>query len=219
MLSLLGYVKKDEGILPITDEDKKQIEETAKRESNKGQRVILITKKNIEKDSISQDDESDLIFLGFACFMDTPKKSAKKAIEAIKKYSIQVKILTGDSDASTLAVCEKTGIEDVRMISSSELSKLSEEAFRKAVEEYNIFTRLSPDDKYHIVKALKENKHTVGFMGDGINDAPALHMADVGISFKDATDIAKETSDVIMLKNDLSVLKDGIVEGRKSYIN
>lgn len=219
MLSLLGYVKKDEGILPITDEDKKQIEETAKRESNKGQRVILITKKNIEKDSISQDDESDLIFLGLACFMDTPKKSAKKAIEAIKKYSIQVKILTGDSDASTLAVCEKTGIEDVRMISSSELSKLSEEEFRKAVEEYNIFTRLSPDDKYHIVKALKENKHTVGFMGDGINDAPALHMADVGISFKDATDIAKETSDVIMLKNDLSVLKDGIVEGRKSYIN
>lgn len=219
MLSLISHVQKKEGILPITDDDKKQIEEMAKRESNKGQRVILVAKKNLEKDFISQNDESDLLFLGFACFMDTPKKSAKKAIDAIRKYSIQVKILTGDSDASTLAVCEKTGIEDVRIISSVELNKLSDEEFRKVVEEYNIFTRLSPDDKYHIVKALKENKHTVSFMGDGINDAPALHMADVGISFRDATDIAKETSDVIMLQNNLSVLKDGIVEGRKSYIN
>lgn len=219
MLSLISYVQKKEGILPITDDDKKEIEEVAKRESNKGQRIILVAKKNLEKDSISQNDESGLLFLGFACFMDTPKKSAKKAIDVIKKYSIQVKILTGDSEASTLAVCEKTGIENVRIISSDQLNNLSDEEFRKAVEEYNIFTRLTPDDKYRIVKALKENKHTVGFMGDGINDAPALHMADVGISFKDATDIAKETSDIIMLQNDLSVLKDGIVEGRKSYIN
>lgn len=219
MLDIISYVKADGKIRAITEEDKKRIEAIADEESRKGKRTIILATKDIEKNEISVLDESDMTFIGFLSFEDTPKKRAKKAIEDLKEYGVTTKILTGDTLSSSLAVCRSLNIKDVNYISGNEMTSMSEEDLKKAVETHNLFVKLTPNDKERIVKALRENGHIVGFMGDGINDAPALKEADIGISFKDATDIAKGAADIIMLQNDLSVLKDGIIEGRKSYIN
>lgn len=219
MLEAISYVKTSSGIREITDEDISKIHDMAQKESSKGRRTLLLATKDVEKTQISSNDEIDMAFIGFLSFEDAPKKQAKEAIEALKSYGVNVKILTGDSLASSLAICNAINIKDVSYLSGNEISSMSDEELQNKVETHNLFVKLTPSDKQRIVMALKANKHVVGFMGDGINDASALKSADIGISFKDATDIAKQASDIIMLENDLTVLKEGIIEGRKSYIN
>lgn len=219
MLDIISYVKTNGEIRRITEDDIRRIEKIADEESKKGKRTVILATKNIEKSEISTSDESDMTFIGFLSFEDTPKKKAKKAIEELKEYGVATKILTGDSLSSTLAVCRTLNIREVNHLTGNEISAMDDEELKKEVETHNLFVKLTPNDKERIVKALRENRHIVGFMGDGINDAAALKEADIGISFKDATDIAKGAADIIMLENDLSVLKDGIIEGRKSYIN
>ncbi len=219
MLQIISYVKTPSGIRKITPEDVAKIQEIAHQESLKGKRTLILATKDEYQDQISIKDEVDMTFIGFLSFEDTPKKAAKKAIEALKEYGVAVKILTGDSLASSLSICEAINIKDISYLTGYDISLMDEQTLQKEVETHNLFVKLTPQDKQRIVQALKNNKHVVGFMGDGINDASALKCADIGISFKDATDIAKQASDIIMLENDLSVLKDGIIEGRKSYIN
>ncbi len=219
MLAVLSYVKSDGKIRKITEEDIRKIEEIADEESKKGKRTIILATKDVDKEEISVLDESDMTFIGFLSFEDTPKKKAKQAMEELKEYGVMTKILTGDSLSSSLAVCRSLNIQEVNYLSETEISAMDDEELKKEVETHNLFVKLTPNSKERIVKALKANGHIVGFMGDGINDAAALKEADIGISFKNATDIAKGAADIIMLENDLSVLKDGIREGRKSYIN
>ena len=219
MLEIISYVKINGIKKKIEEEDVKKIKEIASIEASKGKRTIILATKDIESSQISLKDESEMTFIGFLSFEDTPKKSAKIAIEDLKRYGVSTKILTGDSLASSLATCKALNLENIKYISGNEISLMDDMTLQEVVESHNLFVKLTPNDKQRIVKALKNNKHVVGFMGDGINDAGALKEADIGISFKDATDIAKNAADIIMLENDLSVLKDGIKEGRKSYIN
>ncbi len=219
MLEAISFVKENGIKREITSKDIERIKEIADLEASKGKRTIILATKDMETNQISVSDEKDMTFAGFLSFEDTPKRGAREAILSLKEYGVNVKILTGDSLASSLAACSSIKMENVNPISGNELSKMNEEELKQAVETHNLFVKLTPNDKQRIVEVLKKNKHVVGFMGDGINDAGALKEADIGISFKDATDIAKNAADIIMLENDLSVLKDGIIEGRKSYIN
>ena len=219
MLDKLVEVKSSQGRRKITLQDKKLIKEIASKEASKGKRTIILATRDVDVDQIDSSYESDMTFIGFLSFEDTPKKGVKKAIDDLKKYGVDIKILTGDSLASSLALCESIDLKEVKYLTGNEIAIMDDLELRKEVENHNLFVKLAPLDKQRIVLALKSNKHIVGFMGDGINDAAALKSADVGISFKDATDIAKQASDIIMIENDLTVLKDGILEGRKSYIN
>ncbi len=219
MLEAISFVKTPSGIREINKDDIAKIEDIAQKESSKGRRTLILATKDVENEQISSLDEKDMTFIGFLSFEDSPKKDAKAAIEALEKYGVHVKILTGDTLASSLAICKAINLKDVSYLTGYDISLMSDEDLQKEVESHNLFVKLTPLDKQRIVQALKMNKHVVGFMGDGINDASALKSADVGISFKDATDIAKQASDIIMLENNLTVLKDGIIEGRKSYIN
>ena len=219
MLDLLDEVKDSNGRRKITIQDKALIRKIATEEANKGKRTIILATRDVDVDQMDVSYESNMTFIGFLSFEDKPKKGVKKAIDELRKYGVGIKILTGDSLASSLALCDAIDLKDVKYLSGNEISNMDDSELQKEVENHNLFVKLAPLDKQRIVLALKANKHVVGFMGDGINDAAALKSADVGISFKDASDIAKQASDIIMLENDLTVLKDGIIEGRKSYIN
>ena len=165
------------------------------------------------------DDEGDMILTGYLAFLDPPKPSAAPAIKALLEHGVQTKILTGDNEKVTQAVCEKVGLDINQMLLGSEIDQMSDQELAQAVEEVTVFAKLSPDQKARIILQFKANGHAVGYMGDGINDAPSMKVADVGISVDTAVDIAKETADVILLDKDLMVLEKGLVEGRKVYAN
>lgn len=215
----IGYINIDGQVKEATKEDIKFIKETSENYAGQGNRVILLAIKYLDKTSITIDDENDLIFVGYATFKDVPKESATKAIHELWRKGVKVKVLTGDSLAGSLSLMEATGFGRVESLSGPKMATMSDEELKKEVERCDLFVKLSPEDKERIVNCLKANDHVVGFMGDGINDSIALKAADVGISFKEGTDIAKEAADMILLENDLEVLSDGIDEGRKAYVN
>jgi P-type Mg2+ transporter len=164
-------------------------------------------------------DESRLILMGYVAFFDPPKASATEALELLDKAGVRVKVLTGDNGLVTQRVCANVGLKAERVVTGSELSSLTPQEFSKIVEEEDIFVKLSPAQKEQIVRALREAGHVVGFMGDGINDTPALKAADVGISVDSAVDVAKETADIVLLEKSLLVLEEGIMEGRRVFAN
>lgn len=215
----IGRIFDDGRVRQATPADIELIKHTAEKYAALGTRVILLAVTESSKESISPEDENDLIFMGYVTFKDAPKDTAASAIKDLWAKGVRVKVLTGDSLAGSLALLEQTGFKDVRSLSGPKMAALSDQELSVAVEDCDLFVKLSPEDKERIVLALKKRGHVVGFMGDGINDASALRAADIGISFKEATDIAKEAADIIMLENDLAVLNDGIEEGRKAYIN
>lgn len=219
MLKTIGYIESAGKISPVTEADKQKIEDDCLAESKKGRRVLLLCYRSMDRGDITLADETNMVFEGYAVFEDKPKESARATLDSLRKFGVNIKVLTGDSLESALAICEKTGFQNIRYMTGDEIDSLDDEAFAKKVETIQLFAKLTPDNKERIVKALQKNGHVVGFMGDGINDAIALHKADIGISFKDATDIAKDSADIIMMENDLQVLEDGIIEGRKSYVN
>jgi len=186
-----------------------------------GFRVIALAYKKIVKiqPAYAVADESDLTFLGFLAFLDPPKETARQAIEDLGHYKIKVKILTGDNEIVTSRICKQVGLPVERVLLGSEMVNLSDQALAEAADSTTVFAKLSPTDKQRIIKALQAKGHVVGFLGDGINDAPALRAADVGISVNSAVDIAKESSDIILLEQSLTVLKEGVIEGRKVFGN
>ncbi|MEM3422774.1 MAG: magnesium-translocating P-type ATPase [Candidatus Bilamarchaeaceae archaeon] len=186
-----------------------------------GFRVIAIAYKEVpmEKKIYSIQDENDLTLIGFVAFLDPPKESASEAVKLMKDNGIEVKILTGDNDLVTKKIARDIGMEIKGIVFGNDIDKMDDEELKITVEHNNIFVKLSPMHKERIIRALQKNKHTVGYLGDGINDAPALKAADVGISVDSAVDIAKETSDVILLEKNLLVLEDGIIEGRRVFGN
>jgi Mg2+-importing ATPase len=164
-------------------------------------------------------DERDLVFAGFVAFFDPPKESAGAAIVALGAKSVGVKILSGDNERVTQHVCGELGIPITGLLTGSEVEALSDEALAAQLEETNLFCQVTPAQKNRIILGLRHRGHVVGFLGDGINDAPSLHSADVGISVDSAVDVAKDAADIILLERDLSVLERGITEGRRAFGN
>ena len=164
-------------------------------------------------------DECNMVLIGYLAFLDPPKETTARAIQALKEYGVTTKILTGDNDKVTRSICQKVGLKVEKILLGSDLEKMSDYELGKAAENISVFAKLSPDQKARIVKVLRDNGHTVGFMGDGINDAAAMKAADIGISVDTAVDIPKESADIILLEKDLMVLEEGIIEGRKTYAN
>lgn len=193
----------------------------AKEMATSGMQVLALAAKKTEKGVLSFDEnsEKEMTFIGFVAFLDSPKKDVKKVINKLRKYGVKTKILTGDNPYSTTMVASLAGINSDEILTGVEIDKLSDKALSIKVEEIDVFARLNPIQKERVVRILKSNGHVVGYMGDGINDAPSLRQSDVGLSVNTATDIAKETSDMILLEKSLDVICDGIIEGRKVYGN
>jgi P-type Mg2+ transporter len=185
-----------------------------------GFRVLAVAYKKLEKRaSYSKSEESDLILKGYVAFLDPPKETAEKAIAALRKIGVTVKVLTGDNDLVTRKVCKEVGLGTEELLLGSQVETMTDEQLAVSAERVHIFARVSPAHKQRIIRALQQRKHVVGFMGDGINDAPALRVADVGISVDSGVDIAKELATVILLEKSLMVLEEGVIEGRKVFVN
>ena len=186
-----------------------------------GFRVLGIAWREVPKDHghAVVSDESELILAGFAAFLDPPKASAASALEALKRAGVAIKIVTGDSDLVTRHVCAQLNIPVTGVLTGKEIAQLGDQALRVQVETANLFCRVNPAQKNRVIQALKARGHVVGYLGDGINDAPSLHSADVGLSVDTAVDVAKEAADIILLKHDLHVLQAGVVEGRRTFGN
>lgn len=221
MLSVSNYVEYKGDIIPLTNDVREEVLTEVAQLNEQGLRVLGVSYKSQlnENDVFSVEDESDMILTGYLAFLDPPKPSAAPAIKALAEYGVTTKILTGDNDKVTQAVCEKVGLDVTHILLGSDLDTMSDQDLAKAVETTTVFAKLSPDQKARIILSLKENGHKVGYMGDGINDAPSMKVSDVGISVDTAVDIAKETADAILLDKDLMVLEKGLVEGRKVYAN
>ncbi|MFA4854202.1 MAG: magnesium-translocating P-type ATPase [Candidatus Omnitrophota bacterium] len=186
-----------------------------------GFRVLAIAYKNFDnkKEAYSKEDEKELILKGYIAFLDPPKPSAKKAIQALKKLGIDFKVLTGDNELVTKKICSEVGLDVKGLVTGERVEKTNDYELRELVKTTNVFARLSPMQKERVIRALHANGNIVGYLGDGINDAPALKTSDVGISVNNAVDIAKESADIILLKKSLMVLEDGVIEGRKTFGN
>jgi Mg2+-importing ATPase len=188
--------------------------------SNDGFRVLAVARKELPgKHACSKEDERELVLKGYVAFLDPPKNTAGGAIEALRKHGVAVKILTGDNDLISRKVCKDVGLLADPMLLGGDVEKMSDAELAVAAEKTTLFARVSPAHKQRIILALRGKGHVVGFMGDGINDAPALRAADIGISVDTATDIAKESADLILLEKDLMVLQGGVTEGRKVFSN
>nr|MDO8134909.1 magnesium-translocating P-type ATPase [Candidatus Njordarchaeum guaymaensis] len=188
--------------------------------SQQGYRVLAVAHRSVDaKTSYSVEDETNLTFLGFLIFTDPHKKDAHQAVTKLKEMGVDVKILTGDNELVARKICDELKVPIKRIVDGSELTQMSSTEIRAIVEETTIFARITPEQKLDIIKALKANGHVVGFMGDGVNDAPALYEADVGISVDTAVDVSKDAADIVLLEKDLLVLANGIDEGRKIFGN
>ena len=188
--------------------------------SSQGYRVLAVAYRPIpQQTTYRKTDEQTLVLLGFLTFADPPKPDAAKVLQALKSDGVQVKILTGDNELVTRHVCEKVGLDGGRIVLGSDLDHMSDAALSQVVAQVNVFARVSPAQKNRIILALKNRKHVVGYIGDGINDAPSLHAADVGISVSTGVDVAKDAAAIILLEQSLQVLHNGILEGRKAFGN
>jgi Mg2+-importing ATPase len=211
----------DDDINPLIDMLKQDLLEEYEDLSRDGYRVVAIAYREFPrtKEVFTPADESDLILLGYLAFFDPPKETATAALEALRKTGVATKILTGDNALVTQKVCRDVGLAVEQLVTGDQLRGLSEAQLTELAERANVFARLTPSQKDDLIRALQRGGHVVGFMGDGINDAPAMKTADVGISVDTAVDVAKESADIILLKKSLLVLEDGITEGRRVFGN
>jgi len=221
MLTISTHVEYRGEIIPLTEDIRQEVLAEVGQLNRQGLRVLGVAyKSGLREDyAYAVTDESDMILTGYLAFLDPPKPSAAPAIQALLEHGVKTKILTGDNEKVTQAICEKVGLDVEHMLLGADIDQMTDQELAEAVESVTVFAKLSPDQKARIILQLKRNGHGVGYMGDGINDAPSMKVADVGISVDTAVDIAKETADVILLDKDLMVLETGIVEGRKVYAN
>ncbi|MBY0379644.1 MAG: magnesium-translocating P-type ATPase, partial [Burkholderiales bacterium] len=221
MIACCSTAYHHEQIYPLTDELLAKLSNVTENLNADGLRVVAVAIKKYDelKQSYNVADESGMTLVGYIAFMDPPKETTKPAIEALNKHGVMVKILTGDNELVTRKVCREVGLDVEGMLLGYEIDKLTDVELSKLAYDTTVFAKLTPAHKERIVNILKEGGNTVGFMGDGINDAAALRMADIGISVDSAVDIAKEAADIILLEKSLMVLEDGIEEGRKTFAN
>jgi Mg2+-importing ATPase len=211
----------DDGVVPFTPDMRKEVRRITRKLNQDGLRALAVAYKWLppEDRTYTVQDETDLVLSGYIAFLDPPKETARPAIAALRDHGVCVKIITGDNEVVTKKICKEVGLPIEHAMLGKELEKLSEAQLCEAVERTTIFTKMSPVQKSRVIRALQGNNHTVGYLGDGINDAAALKDADVGISVDTAVDIAKESADIILLEKSLLVLEEAVVEGRRTFAN
>jgi P-type Mg2+ transporter len=221
MLQISSQVEDAGRVVPLTQPLREQLKRLRDELNEDGMRVVAVGYKVIGsgRKPFNSDDEADLILSGFVSFLDPPKPSASEALRLLREHGVIVKILTGDNATVACKICRDVGLEVLQVATGAQIDRLSDEALGELAEQTTVFAKLSPNQKARIVAALKARKHTVGFMGDGINDATALRESDVGISVDSGVDIAKEAADIILLEKSLLVLERGVVEGRRTFGN
>ncbi|WLT05807.1 magnesium-translocating P-type ATPase [Gilliamella apis] len=223
MLSISDFVYENGEYLPLDEKRKQALIELAHNYNKDGFRVLAVGVKEISaeqtKTQYNVQDEKALAIRGFLTFLDPPKESAYEAISALSEHGVAVKVLTGDNEIITIKVCREVGLEPGIPLLGTEIEKMDDDELKQQIEQRTIFAKLTPLQKSRIIRLLQDNGHTVGFLGDGINDAPALRDADVGISVDTATDIAKESADIILLEKSLMVLEEGVICGRETFGN
>ena len=221
MIKVCTHIEIKGEIKELTAQLRKEIEEITQHYNREGLRVVAVAYRDFDGicENFSVKDESDLILAGYITFLDPPKESARPAIQQLHAHGVSVKVLTGDNEFVTQKICQEIGIPHEKVLLGGMVETLSDEDLKLVVEEYTIFTKLSPIHKERIVEQLKANGHVVGFLGDGINDAAAIRAADIGISVDSAVDIAKESADLILLEKSLMVLENGVIEGRRTFAN
>ena len=221
ILSICTTVQQGGHKSKLTPEVLASVKEVTAHLNKDGLRVVAVATKSfdVSKETFSVADESGLMLIGYVAFLDPPKESTAPALKALADHGVTVKVLTGDNELVTTKVCKEVGLDASEIILGSQIEIMDNEALSAIVESHHIFAKLTPAHKDRIVRSLKAAGHVVGFMGDGINDAPALRSADVGISVDTAVDIAKEAADIILLEKSLMVLEEGVIEGRKTFGN
>ena len=222
MLDICTFVEYKGKVKTLTEDLKQEVLSKMAELNNQGMRVLGVAHKTHFteiKDKFSVADENEMVFIGYVAFLDPPKESAKMAIEELKKYNVKIKVLTGDNDLVSKYICQKVGIGDCEVLTGGEIEYMTDEKLSEVVEKYDIFAKLTPEQKARVITLLRNKGHVVGYMGDGINDAPAMKKSDVAISVDTAVDIAKESADIILLEKDLNVLTNGVIEGRKIFGN
>ncbi|MCL1791329.1 MAG: magnesium-translocating P-type ATPase [Peptococcaceae bacterium] len=221
MLGVCAFAEYEGRVLPLTEDVKQYVLAKVNDLNDDGMRVIAVAQKNDPSPvgAFSVADEKDMVLMGYLAFLDPPKESTTEAVKALNDLGVAVKILTGDNDKVTRCVCRQVDIPVDRILLGSDIDALDDKSLGKAAEEVSVFAKLSPQQKARVITALRDLGHSVGYMGDGINDAAAMKASDVGISVDTAVDIAKESADVVLLEKDLMVLEQGIIEGRKTYAN
>jgi Mg2+-importing ATPase len=210
-----------DNVVPVDDNIRRHILDMSKSLNSEGLRVLIVAVREFDERELtySVDDESDLIMTGFIGFLDPAKPSAHDAIRSLHELGVRVKVLTGDNEIVTKKICHDVGIPYSHILLGNDIESMSDEKLKSSVEDIAIFAKLSPLQKSRVVRILQSMGHTVGFMGDGINDAAALKTADVGISVDTAVDIAKESADIILLEKDLMILRKGVIYGRRTFGN
>lgn len=211
----------ESNLLPVDDAAMISLKKLFDSLGQEGFRALAIAWKIVANDHPHAvvNDETALVFSGFAGFLDPPKESAKKAISDLADSGILIKVLTGDNELVTKHICDKLGLPITGIMLGGDLLKLNDQDLLNQVENFNLFCRMNPSQKNRVILALKARGHTVGYLGDGINDAPSLHSADIGISVDSAVDVAKDAADIILLEHDLKALQKGVIEGRRTFIN
>lgn len=207
-------------VLPIEEDGRSSMEAVIDEMLEDGMKVIAVARKSAGHESeITLAQEFGMVLMGYLAFFDAPKKSAAEAVQKLKELQVRTKILTGDKKSAAQSVCRRVGMDCTRVLTGAEMEELDDERLQTAVEYAEVFAELTPNQKVRIIEILKENGHTVGFLGDGMNDVPALCEADVGISVDTAVDAAKDAAHVVLLEKDLNILEEGILEGRKTFFN
>jgi len=214
-------VQADEGVVPFTKDMGKEVRRITRKLNQDGLRALAVGYKWLppEDRTYTVDDEKDLILSGYVAFLDPPKETAREAIAALREHGVAVKIITGDNEVVTRKICKEVGLPIEHAMLGKDLEKLADSQLSEVAERATIFAKMSPVQKSRVIRALQKNGHTVGYLGDGINDAAALKDADVGISVDTAVDIAKESADIILLEKSLLVLEEAVVEGRRTFAN
>ena len=221
MLSICSHTEFNGEVQSLTDELKVKAQKISEEMNRKGMRVLAVAQKSyIEKvGNFSVSDEKEMVLIGFLAFLDPPKPSAAEAIKQLHEYGVEVKILSGDNDIVVKAIGRQVGIDTSYSLTGPDIENMDEATLKERVKTTTCFSKLTPLQKTQIISILQEQENTVGFLGDGINDASALRQSDIGISVDSAVDIAKESADIILLEKDLMVLEDGVLEGRKTFGN
>jgi len=221
VLSICSYVEIKGKVETLTADMLEKAMAVYEKHNNDGLRIVAVAQKNEIHDveTFGTYCEADMVLIGFVGFLDPPKESAKTAIQALNKHGVKVVVLTGDSEGVAVNVCKKLNIKVEGRLTGKNIDEMDDKELKIKCEDCNLFSKLSPFQKKRVVKAIQENGHTVGYMGDGINDALPLKQSDVGISVDSAVDIAKETADIILLEKDLNVLEEGVIGGRKTFAN
>lgn len=221
MLSICSHTEFNGEVQSLTDKLKVKAQKISEEMNRKGMRVLAVAQKSyIEKaGNFSVSDEKEMVLIGFLAFLDPPKPSAAEAIKQLHEYGVEVKILSGDNDIVVKAIGRQVGIDTSYSLTGPDIENMDEATLKERVKTTTCFSKLTPLQKTQIISILQEQENTVGFLGDGINDAAALRQSDIGISVDSAVDIAKENADIILLEKDLMVLEDGVLEGRKTFGN